>query len=165
MADLSVPRGTPLAMVILDLPVPGRELSPNWRGHWAARTRAVKVAKVAAKVETLRAWRAWHGIKPLPRAEAGAWSARFHWRDRRSMRDPDNAIAALKATLDGIVAAGLLADDKNLFPVGAPQQEIDPRDVGVRLVLRVGSLDAVRNWVRDIATDPSVVIPDMGVSK
>lgn len=94
--------------------VPGRPENPNRiRGHWSKRHGINVKWKTAA---------AWHAAMVLP----GGWKPMRRARmsvvhvvpDRRA-RDLDNLVAAIKASLDGIVLAGVIADDSDRVLTGA----------------------------------------------
>lgn len=124
------------AVLELDLPMPPRELSPNYRGHWAQiagykkdyRDHCLVLAKSVM-------WRA-KGKYPLPGPVVAEVTFTF---PNHRRRDQDNVLAALKAAWDGCVDAGLLADDK------LPDFRVEPQpeeyrkgvsSVRVRLVTR-----------------------------
>ena len=83
-------------MVIL--PWPPRELSPNWRGHWAAKARKSKAYRKAcwglAKEAKLKA----------PDSQEIPILVQFAPPDNRA-RDWDNMLASVKAGLDGVADA------------------------------------------------------------
>jgi len=94
--------------LVIILPLPGGLLSPNNTvgsiGGRFAKARATgkyrRLAKQAVYDEQI---------------ETAPWQhvtveARFYFKQNRR-RDPDNAIGSLKAAYDGIVDAGLVADD------------------------------------------------------
>lgn len=92
--------------MILVLRIPERALSPNGRpAHWAVKRKATAAARSAARLTTLNLKR---GLRvPMP----VAYSLRYFWPS--TPRDDDNAIASVKAALDGICEA-LGMDDRNL---------------------------------------------------
>lgn len=93
-------------MLTITLPsLPPVELSPNYRGHWSARHRATRTAQDAVIAAVFEA--APRFATPLERAEI---TVRFLWPDSRR-RDMDNFVARAKPYLDGLVVAGVLADD------------------------------------------------------
>lgn len=76
------------------LPHPAKELRPNGRAHWAAKARAVKAARMEARLRVLSAL----GGEPLE------WDpARYDvtWFYKGACPDADNCLAACKAYLDG----------------------------------------------------------------
>ena len=94
--------------VTIILPLPGGLLSPNCTigsiGGRFAKAAAIKkyrrLAEEAVEAENIETspWR------------AVTVQATFFFKDHRR-RDPDNAAGSLKAAYDGIVDAGLVADD------------------------------------------------------
>lgn len=126
------PQGVELVVM---LPLPPRELSPNWRGHWAKKARAAREYRIAARAATLQAMVATLPVMFLP-ARTASVQATFRFRQARR-RDRDNLLASLKAAFDGVVDAGLLVDDSGLThePV---QIQIEPNRPGVTLRVRLG---------------------------
>jgi Holliday junction resolvase RusA-like endonuclease len=110
----------------ITLPIPSRLLSPNARCHWSRRAKVFKAAKAVATMETKAAMSASGYEFPLPKA---AYKAVWFFKDRRD-RDPDNFMGSLKAYIDGMAAAGLVQNDKVLWPerpeVGEPDKH-NPR--------------------------------------
>jgi hypothetical protein len=89
--------------------VPGTPPGPNVRySHWAKRARVVKQWRDDARLVALDA-RNRSGIQTFP------WEAvrvRYEYVSPiRRFPDPDNAIAACKPILDGIVSAGVIVND------------------------------------------------------
>lgn len=93
------------AAISFDLPFPAKILWPNGRGHWAEKARAVKSARRVAWASALAA-----GVKSLPVGGGFAIAVTVHPKTRNAI-DADNAVAALKASLDGIADA-LGVDDR-----------------------------------------------------
>lgn len=87
------------------MPMPPRVLSPNARVHWAKR------AQFAKEFRQLAHWKT-HALilRAGPKLKAARVEYVFHFQNRRR-RDVDNFSAMMKPALDGIVDAGLLADD------------------------------------------------------
>ena len=102
-----------MAPLVIILPLPSPKLSPNARCHHFAKASAVRDhrgwAKLVAKTEMAarRIVGGWKGavVRPV-----------FYMRDQRR-RDKDNHGAMLKSYYDGLVDAGLLADDRGLVPM------------------------------------------------
>ena len=97
-------------MLIVTLPLPSRELSPNSRCHWAAKAQAASDARFDAKLATRSALR--------EASEVCAWDAatvepHYFFRVNRR-RDGDNATASCKAIFDGLADAGLVKNDSQL---------------------------------------------------
>jgi len=91
--------------------LPPREASPNWRGHWTARYRGMRDYKTLVAIRARQAMRANPTTQPLPAARI---DTTLVVRDNRYIMDGDNAIASLKAGIDGLVEAGILQDDKDI---------------------------------------------------
>lgn len=88
--------------------VPGRPENPNRiRGHWSKRHGINVKWKTAA---------AWHAAAVLPRGWTPLTRARMtvvHVVPTKAARDLDNLVAAIKPSLDGLVLAGVIADDSD----------------------------------------------------
>ena len=102
----------PRPSIIIVVPLPPHELNPNGRAHWAAKARAVKLARKqahdAAMMVLLKDW----GDGGLPWKRASL-RAVFYFPDKRGLKsDTDNLIASLKATADGIADAGVIENDR-----------------------------------------------------
>ena len=93
-------------MKVLVLPWPPKELSPNARGHWAAKAKIAKSYRTDCAILTRQA-----GLKIDWSGPIHAWID-FYPPDRRH-RDDDNCVAAFKSGRDGIAAA-LGIDDKRM---------------------------------------------------
>lgn len=91
--------------VIVCLPLPPRELSPNARVCRWRRIRRTRQYRRTAGLTALAA-----AGRRLSWARAVA-QATFYWPDRQR-RDIRNAEASLKAAYDGIVDAGVIVDDQ-----------------------------------------------------
>lgn len=95
------------------LPVPSRILSPNNRSHWHAVAEAKRKARLAAKIEAARVL-ADAGIRAPKWGKARMAVTLFHLTARTP--DPGNLMASLKAYEDGLQDAGIIANDRNLWP-------------------------------------------------
>lgn len=85
--------------------------SPNQtrREHWAKRAAAAKLWKHDAFYAAIEAREVWRGRVRFPLASADVRLVIVSPTTVR--RDPDNAVAAMKPLIDGLVQAGILADD------------------------------------------------------
>jgi crossover junction endodeoxyribonuclease RusA len=92
----------------LDLPWSAPPLSLNHRRHWRANAAKVRLVRDAAHVLARQA-----KIGPCPRIRV---TLHYRPRDRR-VRDEENSVPTLKALCDGLVDAGLVADDAPRFMV------------------------------------------------
>jgi crossover junction endodeoxyribonuclease RusA len=94
--------------MLIEIPWPPKELHPNARVHWAARSRKAKDYKeccyVLARRELIR-------LKRSDFGEKVNLDIKFYPPDRRR-RDLDNCIASIKYAIDGIAMA-LGVDDSN----------------------------------------------------
>lgn len=103
-------QGGPHSLTI-NLPLPPKACSPNFKGHWAEKGRATKQYREAARMLCYAAkpkdWDAERiSIKPE------FFLSRHDTRGYHPL-DKQNAIASLKAAIDGLVDAGLLPNDSN----------------------------------------------------
>lgn len=113
--------------IVLDLPLPPKECSPNARCHWAQKARAVKKARAMAATIAKAAMIG----EPFKRA-----SLHMHFYNARRT-DNDNAIAACKPLLDGLQDAGVIDNDSG-FIIHPPLQASGKASGGKRgLVLTV----------------------------
>lgn len=97
---------TPARRLVITLPLPRKALSPNARGHWSSKARAVKAYRTLAWAESL-------AHDPAPRWARATAQASFFFMDARS-RDGDNLLASLKSAFDGLADAGIVANDSGI---------------------------------------------------
>lgn len=83
---------------MITLPWPAKELSPNWRGYWSVRAKAVKAYRKAAGWATVASKDRVEGDGPI------YLHVYFYPPDDRR-RDGTNMLASLKAAFDGIADA------------------------------------------------------------
>ena len=87
--------------------LPSRELSPNFHGHWSRTAKAMQTDKADAYIYFLHVY---------DRPDVPIKKARVTvdvYRRTRQRIDPDNFAARCKGYWDGLVKAGLLADDNS----------------------------------------------------
>ena len=94
------------------LPLPDRRLSPNARNHWALKARMVKAARGAARLEAVRVL---DGRTP-PRWGKAKFRPAVFLAPKNRQPDPDNLLASLKSYIDGLADAGIVANDRDLWP-------------------------------------------------
>lgn len=97
--------------MIVTLSYPDKVLNPNARAHWAAIARAKKAARENASWATISAAGSKANLAPYAAHERLAVAVKFYPADNRR-RDMDNALASLKAALDGISDALGLDDSR-----------------------------------------------------
>ena len=133
--------------VSLDLPWPPAALNPNRARslHWTARHGAAKQYRsdcfLTAKART--GWlRRNKAPVPMPLPAPVSATVTFWMPDRRR-RDLDNLLAAMKPAWDGLVDAGLLADDNaDQLSITLKPPEYGGRGAaGVQLVLAYNGRD------------------------
>lgn len=84
---------------------PGQAAHPNARAHWAAKAKAVAKIREEAALGAMRLMG--RNCPNWPKA----WLRLSYGFPRAGRRDPDNLIAWAKGVVDGLVDAGLMADD------------------------------------------------------
>jgi Holliday junction resolvase RusA-like endonuclease len=84
--------------------LPPAECSPNSRVHWREKGKAVAIAKDEA-IAAVKA-QEWSG----PPVQSALIQVSWGVKDKRK-RDTDNFVARTKPFMDGIVIAGVIADD------------------------------------------------------
>ncbi len=117
-----------MTTVKIVLPLPDAKLSPNARVHWLAKAKAVKKARGDAGLAACDAQRRFIPAGRCPMWKAATVQATFYRKTKRKI-DPDNALASIKAQIDGLRDAGLIADDSGLthLPVKFCIDKADPR--------------------------------------
>jgi len=107
--------------------LPDADLSPNKRMHWGELYRARRAAKDEAIYLVLEQGR--------PRCPISRAHITFTWVSHtRRRRDMDNLLAASKATIDGLVEVGLIADDSAMHVSYTLRYEIGEKDNTIILV-------------------------------
>lgn len=91
-------------------PWPSKDLNPNVRSHWSAKSKAAKAYRAACYVLTKQALNG-NGRNYPPLAEKLHLWLSFYPPDRRH-RDDDNMIAAFKSGRDGLAEALGINDKK-----------------------------------------------------
>lgn len=98
--------------IVVRLPIPDGMLSPNGRGHWAAKARAVKLHRHWAYMAAFQAVEARDVERPVFAAGVPVLiTATVYRAPRNKVQDDDNIKASAKAYLDGCTDAGVWADD------------------------------------------------------
>lgn len=127
--------------VTLDLPWPPADLNPNRARslHWSARGTATRQYRWECKIRARAHITGWlrhvhHSLPPLPLPVPVSATVTFHMPNRRR-RDLDNLLAAMKPAWDGLVDAGVLADDNADQLTITLKPPVYGQAAGVRLVL------------------------------
>jgi len=95
---------------------PGLELlSSNQRLHWATKARRVKALRQWAGFEAKRL--------EMPKVERMVVSVWVHPGARTRRLDPPNYADTVKALIDGVVDAGVLADDSGKHVIAVTYKE------------------------------------------
>ncbi len=98
-----------MAKVRIVIPMlPPKESSPNWRGHWSKKAKAVRSYRASAFYCALNA-----SESSRPGYDKAELSITLVVRDSRYYRDPDNMVASLKPAIDGCIDAGIIKDDSD----------------------------------------------------
>lgn len=92
-----------MTRAIIELSFPNPPLNLNQRLHWAKKADITRAIRLEAALKT----------KPLRKQFEGQFfEVELHWQPRDNRRrDEENPIPTLKALADGLVDAGLAADD------------------------------------------------------
>lgn len=121
-------------MITITLPLPHKHLSPNARVHWCQVANAKKRARRDAKYEAIAEMA---NIQlSAPKLESARVEYRFYFKTK-ARHDADNAIASMKASLDGLTDAGLWVDDSRVTML-PPVLGCDPLRPRVEVVVSVG---------------------------
>ena len=92
------------------IPHPPKACWPNARAHWGAISRAKRTLKQTTR---LVAKSRWTQGEPMQKARVFVtWESATH-----QAPDPDNIIACLKGAFDGLEAAGIIENDRDLIPM------------------------------------------------
>ncbi len=86
--------------------LPYKQLSPNFRSHWAAKRKWTEAARNEACIEAMSVL----SRNNWETATKATIYYEFTVKDSRR-RDVENLISALKSTVDGLVDAGIISDD------------------------------------------------------
>jgi crossover junction endodeoxyribonuclease RusA len=107
-------------VILVFLPMPPKELSPNSRAHWKRKASLVQATRGIAALQARKVALSEPWTKAV--IDIKAWTANRH--------DEDNLIAACKAMLDG-VAEGLGMNDRH-FTIGTVRQFTGKQSEGRR---------------------------------
>jgi len=106
-----------MTSILITLPLPARELSPNARVHWAKKSKITKKARrtafVLATAAVIRALAP--SCHTFPHWKKAKMQIKAYFKTRR-FPDPTNFMASLKSYEDGIADAGVVENDRGLWP-------------------------------------------------
>ena len=114
----------------ITMPLPPLILRPNGRGHHMAKAKVTKIYRGLAYLLAKRAL----GTAPAPMWDKASVHYSFHFATNRFW-DPSNACAAMKAAEDGLQDAGLVRNDRNLWP-DRPSMDKDAANPRVVITVR-----------------------------
>jgi crossover junction endodeoxyribonuclease RusA len=100
-----------MTSITILLPLPVRKLSPNARVHWAEKAKLVKASRRVASIASLEAL----NLRRPPGWLKAKMEVKAYFKTL-TFPDPDNFIASLKSSIDGIADSGIILDDKALWP-------------------------------------------------
>lgn len=102
--------------MIIELPWPHKDLSPNSRKHWSARARQARIARNAARILTLAALKAPASAIALRDLCAARLQISLQFTpDANRHYDLDGLISRMKSSLDGIADALNVNDRRFAF--------------------------------------------------
>tara|TARA_R110000868_G_scaffold397497_1_gene670217 strand:+ start:67 stop:444 length:378 start_codon:yes stop_codon:yes gene_type:complete len=118
-------------MIVIELPLPHKNLSPNSRCHWAAKARSVAKARSDARIMATQA--------KLPSCPWAKATIRFEFTFRTNAKhDDDNLAASCKSYRDGIADAGIVADDNDLMTLPVVVLPKNAKHPGLRITITEG---------------------------
>jgi Holliday junction resolvase RusA-like endonuclease len=100
-----------MTSITIIIPLPPHAVKPNARCHWRAKATAVKRYRKAAWAAAMGALQ---GAKPPMWVKAKAHICAFYPTLQRP--DPDNLVSSCKSVFDGFADAGIIANDRDLWP-------------------------------------------------
>ena len=112
--------------VMVTLPLPPKELSPNARAHFRKKMRATKYYRAWSKISAL-------AVKDGVCLKDPTMVINAFWPNRTRIMDDDNLVACMKPARDGCQDAGLYLDDREVKLRGVVQQ-CDHEDPRIELV-------------------------------
>lgn len=115
--------------MIIEMPLPHKNLSPNARPHWAAKAKSAKKYRQDAFIAATDVinQRFPLGGRP-PRMKKATAQCTFYMRSKRRV-DADNLLASVKNCFDGFTDAGVWVDDQYVMhlPVVIGYDKLHPR--------------------------------------
>lgn len=109
--------------IVLDLPWPPRDLSPNARKHWRVKAKVVANFRECCRLTTMTQMPG--GLRVLP---DGRYRLHLDFLASPKCRsDRDNLVAAMKSGIDGMADA-LGIDDRQFVELAARLTRLPPDD-------------------------------------
>jgi hypothetical protein len=118
-----------MTSISITIPLPPRCLSPNGRVHWAKKAKATKEHRTSSFYDAREAL---NGRTPPGWLKASLRVVAYF--PNRRMPDPTNFMASLKAAEDGIADAGIIVNDRALWPE-RPVFRVDKMNPRVELTI------------------------------
>lgn len=121
-----------MTSLTITIPLPPKDVRNNARVHYMVKAQAVKVCRTSTRLIALRAITSNEISDKLPWNKAKVHITAYFPTARHL--DPANLIDALKPAFDGLEDAGVIENDKNLWP---ERPVIVTKDANPRVVLVV----------------------------
>ncbi len=103
-----------MTSLTITIPLPPKEVRNNARVHWAKKAAAVKVCRTETRLIAVRAIASNEMSDNLPWKKASVKVTAYFPTARHL--DPSNLIDSLKPAFDGLQDAGVIENDKELWP-------------------------------------------------
>jgi Holliday junction resolvase RusA-like endonuclease len=100
-----------MTSLTITIPLPPKEVRNNWRGHWAKKAQAVRAYRMFTDINAIAAMSG----KDKPMWKKASVKVTAYFPTARHL-DPANLIDALKPAFDGLQDAGVIENDKELWP-------------------------------------------------
>jgi hypothetical protein len=100
-----------MTSITIVLPIPARKLSPNARVHWAEKAKLTKASRKVAHLAALEAL----NLRRPPGWVKAKMNVKAFFKTM-NFPDPGNFMASLKSSEDGIADAGIIVNDRALWP-------------------------------------------------
>jgi Holliday junction resolvase RusA-like endonuclease len=119
-----------ITSITITLPLPPAEMYPNARKHWRAKMKPKKQQRNSAYAAAMDALES----ELPPRWKLAECQATFYLERRR---DGDNLAAWLKATMDGLQDAGIVANDSGFIHLPPIQHTAKAANGERKVVLQI----------------------------
>lgn len=139
-----------ISHLLFDLPIPPKGLHPNGRPHAREKTRLVREYRGAVCTIATSVIRNMDLAEPL--LKAAVIKPGFMLPKGAKRSDPDNCIAWIKAAVDGLADAKVLANDREVVYLHPLQVGKQPRP-GLQLLVISADPETLAEWERDLLED------------